>query len=174
MVWPVTLPPRTAGQDEEVDTPYDASRATGTRRRDTSNSALNRAPPCLPAENIAQLSRAHGLQAAIQSVGAPLRRSPHPAAKHSHSQNSRLDSAVMKERSRADWEPDYRPESHLPPTGEHAADTMTERGTRVSLRMIMEHVPSKCARSGSGDVLAPSHCPRCIPSKRSFAPPATE
>lgn len=33
-----------SGQDEEVDTPYEMSRALGSgRRRDASNSALNRA-----------------------------------------------------------------------------------------------------------------------------------
>lgn len=38
----------TSGQDEEVDTPYEASRASGPgRRRDASNSALNCAPHLL-------------------------------------------------------------------------------------------------------------------------------
>lgn len=52
--------------------------------------------------------------------------------------------AVLKERSRGEWMPEYIPQSHGPPSGEHAADTVTERGTRVTLRMIMEHVPNWC------------------------------
>ena len=48
----------------------------------------------------------------------------------------------MKTRARSEWTPEYRPESHVPPLPEHSADTITERATRVSLKMIMENVPS--------------------------------
>jgi hypothetical protein len=54
---------------------------------------------------------------------------------------------VLKQRARSEWTPEYRPESHVPPTGEHSADTVTERATRVNLGMIMENVPNTCARA---------------------------
>lgn len=60
--------------------------------------------------------------------------------------------AVLKERSRGEWMPEYIPQSHVPPSGEHAADTMSERGTRVSLRMIMEHVPNWCVNSNAESI----------------------
>jgi hypothetical protein len=54
---------------------------------------------------------------------------------------------VLKQRARSEWTPEYRPESHVPPTAEHSADTVTERATRVNLGMIMENVPNTCARA---------------------------
>ena len=53
-----------------------------------------------------------------------------------------MENTVLKERARSEWTPEYRPESHVPPLPEHSADTITERATRVSLQMIMEHMPS--------------------------------
>ncbi len=51
---------------------------------------------------------------------------------------------MLKVRARSDWTPEYRPESHVPPSAD-SADTLTERATRVNLNMIMEHVPNTCA-----------------------------
>ena len=51
---------------------------------------------------------------------------------------------MLKQRARSEWTPEYRPESHVPPSTEHLADTLTERATRVSLNMIMDTAPTTC------------------------------
>ena len=51
---------------------------------------------------------------------------------------------MLKERARAGWTPEYRPESHVPMSKEHHAHTVTERSTRVTIDMIMKNPGNMC------------------------------
>lgn len=69
---------------------------------------------------------------------------------------------MLKERARAAWVPEYRPESHVPRTAGLHAYTVTERATRVTLPMVMSanctnlcappppYTPTRLARCGGG------------------------